>query len=94
MSHSPHSTFAYFFKKETLAPYLFALSKKMQEGHICLDLNQDLPDDETFWEGFEGNFQNPEKLPEQNELIGSNWDEKTLFVLAKKNKRSDGVGVK
>lgn len=81
MRHSPHHTFAHFFNEEALAPYLFALSKKMQDGHICLDLNE-LPTDEEFWKEFEGDYRNPEKLPEQTELIGSNSDEKKPFVVA------------
>ena len=81
MHHSPHSTFAHFFKQDTLAPYLFALSKKMQDGHICLDLNE-LPTDEEFWKEFEGDYQKLEPLPKQSELIASSSDEKKPFVVA------------
>lgn len=81
MHHSPHHTFAHFFKQDTLAPYLFALSKKMQDGHICLDLNE-LPADEEFWKEFDGDHQNLEPLPEQSELIALSSDEKKPFILA------------
>lgn len=81
MHHSPHHTFAHFFKQPSLAPYLFALSKKMQDGHICLDLNE-LPTDEVFWKEFEGDYRNRQAFPNDSELIASSSDEKKPFVLA------------
>lgn len=81
MHHSPHHTFAHFFKQDDLAPYLFALSKKMQDGHICLDLNE-LPADEEFWKEFEGDYRKLEPLPQQSDLIASSSDEKKPFVVA------------
>ncbi len=35
-----HQQFAEYFPSETLRPYLYLLSKKMSEGHICIDLNE------------------------------------------------------
>lgn len=34
-----HQLFANFFKNETLAPFAYLLSKKLQEGHICIHKN-------------------------------------------------------
>lgn len=34
-----HQQFAEFFKSESLKPFAFLVSKKLAEGHICLDLN-------------------------------------------------------
>lgn len=48
-----HNAFAHYFKEASLTPYLYALSKKMQEGHICLDL-QNLPEEDDFWKDFTG----------------------------------------
>ena len=33
-----HQQFASFFKSETLQPFAYLVSKKLSEGHICLDL--------------------------------------------------------
>jgi len=35
-----HQQFAEFFKSETLKPFAYLVSKKLSEGHICLDLNE------------------------------------------------------
>ena len=35
-----HQQFATFFNSEMLQPYAFLVSKKLSEGHICLDLNE------------------------------------------------------
>ena len=35
-----HQQFAEYFQTETLQPYLYLLSKKLSEGHICVDLNK------------------------------------------------------
>lgn len=48
-----HNAFAHYFKDAELKPYLFALSKKMGEGHICLDLKS-IPTEEEFWSGYDG----------------------------------------
>lgn len=34
-----HQQFAEFFKSETLRPFAFLVSKKLSEGHICIDVN-------------------------------------------------------
>jgi exodeoxyribonuclease V alpha subunit len=35
-----HQQFAAFFKSETLQPYAYLVSKKLSEGHICLQLDE------------------------------------------------------
>ncbi len=35
-----HQQFAEYFPSENLRPYLYLLSKKMSEGHICIDLDE------------------------------------------------------
>lgn len=83
MPNTPHSTFAQYFKDASLAPYLFALSKRMQEGHVCLDLKQ-LPDfsDKEFWEEYNGEKVKNTTFPTNMELVGSSSEAKTPFVLA------------
>ena len=34
-----HQQFAEYFPSEILKPYLYLLSKKLSEGHICVDVN-------------------------------------------------------
>jgi len=48
-----HNAFAFFFDDVFIKPYLYALSKKMSEGHICLDLAK-IPEDAAFWQDFDG----------------------------------------
>jgi exodeoxyribonuclease V alpha subunit len=81
MHYSPHRTFAHFFKEEKLAPYIFALSKKMQEGHVCLDLNQ-IPMNKEFWEEFEGRQIVHSEFPFNEELIGMDSEALKPFVLS------------
>ena len=35
-----HQQFAEYFDSETLKPYLYLLSKKMSEGHICINMDE------------------------------------------------------
>ena len=41
-----HEQFAFFFKDKRIQAYAYLLSKKMAEGHICLDLKNDSLSDE------------------------------------------------
>lgn len=36
----PHKQFAHYFRSKELEPYLYLLVKKLNEGHICIDLRQ------------------------------------------------------
>ena len=35
-----HEQFANYFKNEDLKPFIYLLSKKMADGHICLSLDE------------------------------------------------------
>jgi exodeoxyribonuclease V alpha subunit len=52
-NNNPHNAFACFFKEERLASYAYALSKKMEEGHICIETDS-LPQEDEFWQYFTG----------------------------------------
>ncbi len=43
-----HQQFAEFFKNETLKPFAYQVSKKLTEGHICLNLNELTDQGEDF----------------------------------------------
>jgi len=83
MINHVHNVFANYFNNESLAPYLFALSKRMQEGHVCLDLKQ-LPDssDKEFWEEYKGEKLKNTTIPANPALVGTSSEAKKPFVLA------------
>lgn len=73
--HDVHQQFAEYFNNETLKPYFYLLSKRLSEGHICLDLNHlnlsDLP------EGYK--LSSIEAI--SNEYLVSTTEEKKPIVL-------------
>lgn len=77
----PNNIFAHYFKDTQLAPYLFALSKRMQEGHVCLNLNE-LTFDKEFWKEFDGNQIIKDDFPENSSLVGKTSNDNRPFVLA------------
>lgn len=44
---NPHLNFALHFQSKKWAPFIYELSKKMQEGHICIDIQNDLSTETT-----------------------------------------------
>jgi len=81
MTNHVHNVFANYFNDESLAPYLFALSKRMQEGHVCLDLTQ-IPTDKEFWEEYKGEKLKNTTIPANPALVGPSSGAKKPFVLA------------
>ena len=81
MNYSPHQHFACFFNDKHLAPYFYALSKKMQAGNICLDLNV-LPENEDFWNEYDSPHELSKQLPVNPNLIGETLDSKKPFILS------------
>ena len=76
-----HQQFAEYFATETLKPYLYLLSKKLGEGHICIDLdkfeelNEELP---LFYNtGIEKNSKALKSL----HLVASDGTDKKPFIL-------------
>ncbi len=75
-----HQQFASFFKSESLKPLAYLVSKKLAEGHICVDLTDaeikatELP---SYFLDIEQAIKN---LP-NNKLVTKNVDEKQPFVL-------------
>lgn len=53
----------------------------MQEGHVCLDLNQ-IPTNKEFWEEFEGRKIIQSEFPFNEELIGMDSEALKPFVLS------------
>ena len=73
-----HHQFSAYFENKKLEPFLYLLSKRFSEGHICLDL-EDLDSEELREGGFKN--VNAEGLSEE-ELVGSH-DEYQPFILWK-----------
>jgi exodeoxyribonuclease V alpha subunit len=75
-----HLQFASFFKSSTLQPYAYLVSKKLSEGHICINLAEI----EKEWATLPPYFQNA-KLQEidlgKEKLVSKNTDHKQPFVL-------------
>lgn len=42
-----HGTFAQYFSKDALNPWLYQLSKTMEAGNVCLDINQTFTEEEA-----------------------------------------------
>lgn len=75
-----HQQFAEFFKSETLKPFAYLVSRRLSEGHICLDLRdvQEELINNAFYYDYE-----PAKvarLPD-DPFVTSKMDEKKPFVL-------------
>jgi len=81
MTNFVHKVFASYFKDEALAPYLFALSKRMEDGHVCLDLNR-IPSEKEFWKEFDADTSEITDFPKSHILIGENHEAKKPFVFA------------
>ena len=65
-----HRQFSDFFEDKTLSPFLYLLSKRFSEGHICLDL-ADLDSEELK----EGGFKNLDLSNLKNvEMVGDERD--------------------
>ncbi len=75
-----HQQFASFFKSETLKPLAYLVSKKLAEGHICVDLNDvDEEKDElpSYYLAIEQAIKNIAK----DKLVTENTANKQPFVL-------------
>ena len=57
-----HHHFAQYFKDETLEPYLYVLSKRMENGHICIPIDDSI-NDELIEGGYAINNKNIRESP-------------------------------
>ena len=80
MNNSIHYAFAHFFTEKALQPFLYYLSKKMQEGHICIDLDK-INTNYEYWIEFGEKPKFPLTFPKESDLIGSELDMNKPFVL-------------
>jgi exodeoxyribonuclease V alpha subunit len=72
-----HQQFAAYFGHPALKPYLYVLSRKMSEGHICIHVDQ--LDEEELPEAIASL---PRHLPkEATELVGEGYSDPKPFIL-------------
>ena len=76
---APH-IFATYFGHAHLNPYLFALYKKMQSGHICIQVDA-LPQDQDFWEDHFSEQSLYSSFPDASNLVGEGVKDRKPFVL-------------
>lgn len=62
-----HYQFAAYFSKAYFQPYAYLVSKKLSEGHICLNLDKLEEEKLDLYEGWQWALDNPDKL--QNEAL-------------------------
>ncbi|MEO5649065.1 MAG: exodeoxyribonuclease V subunit alpha [Ginsengibacter sp.] len=74
ITNDVHQQFAEYFPSENAKPYLYLLSKKLSDGHICIHINE--IENEELPEGYTFNS----KLIERDSLV-SNGDEKKPLIL-------------
>ncbi|OAQ39718.1 exodeoxyribonuclease V subunit alpha [Pedobacter psychrophilus] len=75
-----HLQFASFFKSQNLQPYAYLVSKKLSQGHICLNLNELSTEKEDISSYFKINNLNIEQLKKEK-MVSLKGDEKQPFIL-------------
>lgn len=71
---SPHTIFANYFGDDDLKPFLYALSARMADGHVCVP-TQELPDDDEFWSDFPGGKPESPHFPDHSLWVGQSIED-------------------
>ena len=79
-SFNIHIAFAQYFNDKKLEPFLFMLSKKMEDGHICFDINT-IDENSEFWLEYNDKPKFPILFNEESEFVGSISDVSKPFIL-------------
>ncbi|MEO6731086.1 MAG: exodeoxyribonuclease V subunit alpha [Ferruginibacter sp.] len=76
-----HQQFAEFFNSDTIKPYAYLVSKRLAEGHICVDLNELnlLPEELPYLEKYE--LDPNHSLLEDEAMVALAGEEKQPFIL-------------
>ena len=81
-NNNPHNAFANYFGDEKTAPFLYALSKKMEAGNICVDIKKMDSYEEDFWSGFnDGVVLRPSGFEINEKIVSKNLTDIKPFVL-------------
>jgi exodeoxyribonuclease V alpha subunit len=76
-----HEQFAFFFKDKRIQPFVYLLSKKMAEGHICLDLKNDSLSEELLGTLYENSFLDRSILLDSGQYVCQKLEEKLPLLL-------------
>jgi exodeoxyribonuclease V alpha subunit len=77
---SPHTIFSNYFGHSELKPFLFALSSRMSDGHVCLP-TQELPEDDEFWSEYPDGKPVLPDFPQNTEWVGQSVSDMKPLVL-------------
>jgi exodeoxyribonuclease V alpha subunit len=75
-----HLQFASFFKSQNLQPYAYLVSKKLSQGHICLNLEELSSEKDAISSYFKIDSLNVEQLKKEK-MVSLKGDEKQPFIL-------------
>jgi exodeoxyribonuclease V alpha subunit len=76
-----HEQFAFFFKDKGIQPFVYLLSKKMEEGHICLDLNNEALSEELMGTIYENSVLDRSLLLDSGQYVCQKLEEKLPLLL-------------
>jgi exodeoxyribonuclease V alpha subunit len=74
ITNNVHQQFAEYFPSESARPYLYLLSKRLSEGHICIDVENIEEDD------FDNLYSVPRKSIQDNSMVSSGEKKKPLIL--------------
>lgn len=75
-----HHQFAVYFQNQFLQPYIYLVSKKLSEGHICLKLDNLDKEKADLYENWQAYLDDTERL-EQEDIVTTDPDGYQPFVL-------------
>jgi exodeoxyribonuclease V alpha subunit len=75
-----HEKFARFFEDEKIRPFIYLLSKKMTEGHICLYTNDEGNLDELIGTSYEKATLDNSFLNNSSDLVSTNRNDNRPFI--------------
>jgi exodeoxyribonuclease V alpha subunit len=76
-----HEQFAFFFKDKGVQPFVYLLSKKMEEGHICLDLNNESLSEELMGTIYENSVLDRSILLDSGQYVCQKLEEKLPLLI-------------
>lgn len=78
---SLHEQFGIFFKEEKIQPFAYLLSKKMMDGHICLNLKEEKLSDELIGTIFENKNLDDSLLLDSKSFVSKKSEDNLPFII-------------
>lgn len=76
-----HQQFALFFKDKNIQPFLYLLSKRMMEGHICLNLQDEQLKEELTGTFFENSLMDVSSLLASKDYVSSKLEDNRPLII-------------